>query len=196
MGSTVITDERRAEINDINYLYKCTKCNIFKPNSEYAKDNKRAKGRGRGYVTQCKKCRLHYASNQLSKENKKISRHRYNEKHRLSVIFHSSKGNAKKKKIDHSISIEHLKELWEIQKGLCYYTNKPMLKNLENVENNYDSVSVDRIDSSKGYIVGNVVLCRWVINRMKNDLSNLHFLDIISDIHKNFNIKCQQEESL
>jgi hypothetical protein len=186
MASNIITDERRAEINDVNYLYKCTKCNVLKPNSEYAKDNK--KGRGRGYVTQCKKCRASYKKNELSEESKKISRKKQNKKHRLSVIFNSSKGNAKKRQIEHSISIDYLEELWNSQNGLCYYTKKPMLKDLQNIESNYDSVSIDRIDSSLGYVEGNVVLCRWVINRMKNDLSNSYFLETISEIYKNFNL--------
>jgi len=63
-----------------------------------------------------------------------------------------------------------------------------MLKSLENIKDNHDSVSIDRIDSSKGYIIGNIVLCRWVINRMKNDLSNSYFLETISEIYKNFKL--------
>jgi len=188
MASNIITDEKYTEINDISYLYKCTKCNIFKPNSEYSRDNTRAKGRDRAYVTQCKKCRALYMKDELSKENKKVSRKKQNKKHRLSVIFNSSKGNAKKKGIEHSISLNYLEELWNNQNGLCYYTNKPMLKSLENIKDNHDSVSIDRIDSSKGYIIGNIVLCRWVINRMKNDLSNSYFLETISEIYKNFKL--------
>lgn len=32
-----------------------------------------------------------------------------------------------------------------------------------------NSVSFDRIDSSKGYVTGNVIVCSWRANRIKND---------------------------
>jgi hypothetical protein len=32
-----------------------------------------------------------------------------------------------------------------------------------------NSVSFDRIDSSKGYVKGNVIICSWRANRIKND---------------------------
>ena len=42
-----------------------------------------------------------------------------------------------------------------------------------------DSVSLDRLDSSKGYIPGNVVLCRAIVNIMKSDLSEAEFSQTI-----------------
>ena len=124
---------------------------------------------------------------QKSKENRKVTRSNQLKKHRLNVIFHSSRWNAKKRKLEHTISIEYLEKLWNDQQGLCYYTNQKMLKDLRNTDNNNDSISLDRIDSSKGYIEGNVVLCRWIINRMKNDIPHDTFLNIVSEINKNFN---------
>ncbi len=37
---------------------------------------------------------------------------------------------------------------------------------------NLKTISIDRIDSSKGYVRGNVQLVCWVVNQMKNDLTN------------------------
>jgi len=184
MASNVISDKRHKEINDPFYLYTCTKCGIAKPNLEYSRN--KDKGRGRCYVTQCKKCRVLYSQTEKSKENRKVTRVTQTKKHRLNIIFHSSIGNAKKRGLEHSISIDYLEKLWNNQKGLCYYTNKEMLRNLTNSDNNNDSISIDRVDSSKGYIEGNIVLCRWIVNRMKNDISHDEFLTIISDINKNF----------
>ena len=184
MSSNVISDERSNEINSPNYLYECKKCNKLKPNFEYSKDN--PKGKGRGYVTQCKKCRVIHSQTEKSKEYRKITRINQSKKHRLNIIFHSSIGNAKKRGLEHSISIDYLEKLWNNQKGLCYYTNREMLKDLTESDSNDNSVSIDRVDSSKGYTEGNVVLCRWIVNRMKNDISHSDFLTIISDINKNF----------
>ena len=56
--------------------------------------------------------------------------------------------------------------MWNDQDGRCAYTG---------VQMKYDgagspeSVSLDRVDSSKGYTKDNVVLCGVLINRMKND---------------------------
>lgn len=36
-------------------------------------------------------------------------------------------------------------------------------------EKNPNSPSIDRIDSSKGYIVGNIMICSWRANFLKND---------------------------
>lgn len=41
-------------VNDINYLHKCTKCNIEKPNSEYTRKN--TDSRKRKYKSSCKEC--------------------------------------------------------------------------------------------------------------------------------------------
>lgn len=184
MASNVISEERSREINNPNYLYKCKCCGEIKPNHEYSKNKK--KGKGRAYVTQCKKCRVLHSQTEKSKQYRKLTRVKQTKKHRLNIIFHSSLGNSKRRGIEHSISIEYLEELWIKQKGLCYYTNKPMLRDLTNTENNNDSVSIDRVDSKKGYIEGNIVLCKWIINRMKNDISHDDFINIVSDINENF----------
>ena len=35
-------------------------------------------------------------------------------------------------------------------------------------------LSVDRIDSSKGYTQDNIVLCTWIVNKMKNNTMWFH----------------------
>ena len=187
MGCNIVTDERYFEINDPEYIYVCTKCKVPKPNKEYSKDKSQAKGKGRGYVTQCKQCRNSYSSSEKVLRSKREKAPFLRKKHRISSIYWSSVTNARNRGLEHSITREYLNELFEIQKGLCYYTNQPMLKDITETENNDDSVSIDRFDSSKGYIKGNIVLCKWIVNRMKNDLDFNQFLNIISQINNNFN---------
>ena len=190
MASNQITLERSIEINSLDYLYKCTKCNEVKPNSEYSPSlNKRVNSSlGRAFVSECKSCRRKYNNSRKVLDRKKELAPIQRNKHRLNVIFWSSKQNAKKRNLEHSIDLEYIKELFKIQEGLCYYTGKEMFIDTREKENNEDSVSLDRFDSSKGYIKGNIVLCRWVVNRMKNDINFKDFLQIVSEINKKHNI--------
>lgn len=64
--------------------------------------------------------------------------------------------------------------LWEKQKGVCPYTGIK-LKLAEYKANHNDPIytaSLDRIDSNKGYIKGNVQFISTAINYMKNNMSN------------------------
>lgn len=79
-----------------------------------------------------------------------------------SMFFSRKKQNAKNKKWD--FSIEYHDIVWN---DVC-----PILGikiNWENEIRGEDSPSLDRIDSSKGYIPGNVAICSWRANRIKND---------------------------
>lgn len=71
-----------------------------------------------------------------------------------------------------TITLPELLEIYKSQNGVCFYTHKPMV--FHNKDD--DSLSIDRLDSSKGYTKDNVVLCRWIINRVKNDLSKEDFI--------------------
>ena len=190
MASTKITLERSIEINDINFMYACTKCKILKPNSDfvYSKDNRNTKGRS--YTTSCKSCRNLYSKKLRENPTESFikSKKEQSKKNKLNTVFLSSKGNAKKRGLEHNITKDYIEELYSLQNGLCYYTDKLMHIDLRDKNNNKDCVSIDRIDSDKGYIFGNLVLCRWQVNRMKNDLSNIDFLQIISEINKKHNI--------
>ena len=85
----------------------------------------------------------------------------------LNLLYGSIRQGAKRRNLEFEISIEFIYELWKKQKGLCFYTNIPM----KYIAFNKDpfQVSIDRIDSSKGYTIDNVVLCCQAINYLKND---------------------------
>lgn len=89
-----------------------------------------------------------------------------------------------KKGWENNLDMIYLEELLNKQGNKCYYTNK----NFGNDE--FNSPSIDRIDSSKGYIKGNVVICRAGINIMKNDLDLDSFKKEVCNIYENLdNIK-------
>jgi hypothetical protein len=190
MANNNVSLERSLEINSPDYLHRCTKCGILKPNTEYSPspNNRVINSRGRNFVTSCKSCRNTYSSSKEVLERKRLAAPISRQKNRINVIFWSSVTNAKKRNLEHTISILDLKALFEDQLGLCYYTGKPMLRDIRDISSNDDSVSIDRVDSSKGYTKENIVLCRWVINRMKNDIPFDIFLKLISEINTKFNM--------
>jgi hypothetical protein len=68
------------------------------------------------------------------------------------------------RKLEFNLSFESVKTL--LRFSTCYYTGRKF-----DVEGPY-SRSIDRIDSSKGYIEGNVVSCTIDINGKKSNLSD------------------------
>lgn len=71
------------------------------------------------------------------------------------------------------ITLYDLKDQWEKQFGICPYTGW-QLKTIQLASQSYrstktpDTASVDRIDSSKGYIVGNIQFVSYMANVAKN----------------------------
>lgn len=86
----------------------------------------------------------------------------------------SSKERAKKIKKEFSLTEEDFLELYVKQNGRCYYTNE----SLGLLRGSEDALSIDRIDSSKGYSKENCVLCLYRINLMKNDMQMEHFVKL------------------
>jgi hypothetical protein len=70
---------------------------------------------------------------------------------------------ARKKKMAFSIGFKDVEEM----PFVCYYTGIPLTTDA----NQYNTVSLDRMDSTKGYVKGNVALCCEIVNRMKQELS-------------------------
>lgn len=79
------------------------------------------------------------------------------------------------------ITQERAAELFEQQEGLCALSGEKLVLDAPRGE---ITASLDRIDSSKDYEVGNVQWIHKIINKMKNDLSESEFLDWIEKIHQ------------
>lgn len=74
-----------------------------------------------------------------------------------------------------TLTLEDLQEQWELQQGVCPYTKlKLTLPEDGNVATLDVSIraSLDRIDSSKPYEVGNIQFISTPINYMKNSMSD------------------------
>jgi rubredoxin len=67
------------------------------------------------------------------------------------------------------ITIDDLKELWDKQKGICPYTGWELILPKWKIRKSPKVASLDRIDSSKGYIVGNIQYVSVMVNYAKHD---------------------------
>ena len=72
--------------------------------------------------------------------------------------------------IPFDLTYEYLTEEYTKQEGKCFYTGVVLETSLGS-GNSRNQLSFDRIDPSKGYIVGNVVLCTFKINSIKQDIT-------------------------
>lgn len=75
------------------------------------------------------------------------------------------------------ITIEYAWDLYLFQNKTCALSGLPISFPKTHLERKYSTASLDRIDSQKGYIVGNVQWVHKVINKMKTNLKQDVFVD-------------------
>ena len=81
-----------------------------------------------------------------------------------------------------NLTPEYLKEVWDKQNGICPYTQIKMKLEKEGELNKPHSASVDRIDSSKGYEVGNVEFVCYFVNLGKSNFSKSEVSKFLKEI--------------
>ena len=106
--------------------------------------------------------------------------------------------SAKTREIEFLLDLPYLKELWERQGGICPYTGIKM-KVSPNTKNRIfspDWASLDRIDSDKGYIKGNVQFVCMFINFGKNKFSDKTVKQFIQDIREPKAVDAEKKQSI
>lgn len=93
------------------------------------------------------------------------------------VICNKHKCRCKKRKIEFTITPQDVKDCWIKQDGKCVYSKRPLAlpANFLKIFDS-DIPSIDRIDSSKGYVPGNIQLTTKTINFMKQTMSHDEFI--------------------
>lgn len=82
-------------------------------------------------------------------------------------LYNRLKSSAKKRGIDFDLTLSDLNNLtFPIT---CPILGIPLALNNVQSDNSY---SIDRIDSSKGYTIDNIIVISWKANRLKNNASN------------------------
>ena len=146
----------------------CTKCKAVKPIASFSKNKSNASG----YNHWCRECRLGY-NYRLIHGNREQAEHR-----QLTYMLHNSKRRATQRGLEHNITLDYLRTLvrdycpylgvqlnWESQAGSDKQVNARA-----------NSPSLDRIDSSKGYVEGNVVIASFRANTIKNNANERELL--------------------
>ena len=146
---------------------QCTHCGIAKPRSLFSRD----KHTRDGLRFDCKQC---VAKRHKSKRDK--NRLEYQFKYLLS----SSRERAKGKNLPHDIDIAYLRS---IATEYCPYQGVKLRWANESTDVEFgapspNSPSIDRIDSSKGYVRGNVVIVSHRANSMKRDATEHELIEL------------------
>jgi len=84
-----------------------------------------------------------------------------------------------------NLDLQYIKDLFEKQKGICVYS-KVILEHPSYRESNnhINTASLDRIESSKGYVKGNVQFISIAMNHMKSNMTHKKTLELIDIIKK------------
>ena len=139
----------------------CPKCGEVKPLSEFVRDARKNFGRG----SHCHACRkkIHLAYRQSCVEKDLVQ-------WKLRMLVADSKNRAKKAGVDHDIDVNYL---LEILLEYCPYLGTKFhweaKTNCGNRGAHPHSPSIDRIDSSKGYVKGNVAIVSHRANAIKHN---------------------------
>jgi hypothetical protein len=150
-------------------LLICSTCKVPKPENEFGPD-KRNKHR-------------HYKNNMCNACNKISSNRRikilydrddlvFYLRRLFNGISYRCRNNPKYKKLGFDLIREDLIDLYNKQEGKCAISGIQMTHYIgKNQGYHHNNVSVDRIDSTKGYIKENIQLVCTTVNLMKSNMS-------------------------
>lgn len=98
------------------------------------------------------------------------------------TYFSKLKKNAEKRSLSFNLTMEELWSLYVNQKQRCALTDKPI--NLSWSTKESQTASLDRIDSSKEYVIENVQWVHKDINKMKNNFNQNYFVEMCKLVYK------------
>lgn len=170
---------QRSEGKNVPLTKTCISCAENKSVSDFYTNGFLVNG-DRKYNGWCKVCRLektkvkYNAPNEWGMPSIRYTRSRTP---RACLSYLLSKARQRNKAV--LITLDFLEALWVDQAGLCALSGKPMSHRVGDT----NIMSIDRIDSSMGYIDGNVQLVLKHINIAKHNLSTEDFYDICKDVY-------------
>lgn len=100
-------------------------------------------------------------------------------------IKRSAGGKGKRKPLRFDISIEYAWNQYLKQDKKCALTSLPLVMNFGRKHGEEHTASLDRIDSSKGYVEGNIQWVHKHVNLMKNTLDQDYFIGLCRKIAEN-----------
>ena len=117
----------------------------------------------------------------------------------INSLINACRNNAIERKMngrmscgEFSLTQDIIWEIYHSQHGKCIYSNKKLIFN----HNDMNKISIDRIDSSKGYTRENIQLVSKYVNWMKLDTREDEFLYLISSIFGNIKNNSKYDKEL
>jgi len=115
--------------------------------------------------------------------NYDISQHSSNRKDEYTP-FKSYLRRIKSRTKEIDIDLEYIKYIWEKQEGICPYSKIKLILCSDGINDPIYTASIDRIDSTKGYIKGNIQFVSTAINYMKHSMTHDETIELINIISK------------
>lgn len=130
------------------------------------------------------KSRYNQLQSEWNSTHKEYFKQKKREQRSKQPFFYTALMNAKRnccrKKIDFNIDEEHLEQIWNSQKGMCYWFNLPM----DRSKPRYHPLkpSLDKLIPSLGYVKGNVVWATTFANSGRSNTSVEEFKMFIEQL--------------
>lgn len=113
-----------------------------------------------------------------------ITKHSNNRKDEFTG-FRDLLRRVKQRNYEFDIDLEYLKELWERQ-NICVYTGvKLSLPKINGCNDKLKTASIDRVDSSQGYVKGNIQYISIAANLAKNSMTHEEMISFCEIIYLN-----------
>lgn len=168
-----------------NKTIVCTRCKKRKANKYFGvrrfKTNKLIdypEGFYLGYRSRCKSCEV---ASTRDRQNAAEYKRKFRDSHRYDIKSHIqervSNWRNKELGITSDLTVSYLLQLYNNQNGKCFYTGDPMVFGARKGKALPNSLSLDRLDPNKGYTIGNVVWCTYLVNTMKQQMTEGQFYD-------------------
>jgi dUTP pyrophosphatase len=165
----------------------CNKCTSWLCLNQFNKN----KARYDGLSSLCITCVLSRPS-AIRSNNKKAINRKTSLEAWLNNRLRIKKNDSKRSGIACDISIDYLKKQWLAQDGKCYYLHIPLNIGGKNLR----TITLERLDSSVGYIEGNVVFASRFANYAKNAAPIDEFYEVLNGIVQTFTSEIPRIEFL
>jgi hypothetical protein len=138
----------------------------------------------------CQACEAKAAREYMSanKDKRVEAKRRHREKYHGTIKYHVQEKISTWRKasvISSDLTVDYLITLYNEQGGYCHYSKEKMIFGWVDGKVHPNSLSLDKLDPAKGYVQGNVVWCTYLINTMKQNMTEAEFYVLLSKILSN-----------
>ena len=165
-------------------MKRCPRCESIKSIDCFCRNRSSKDGRGT-YCGECQRSmsQIHRDANrELYRLRSEVARKK---KSWVENLIRGSKSSAKARGLLHEINNEDLIHLWDEQGGKCYWLGLKLGD--ETLPNRHPlKPSLDRLDTAKGYIKGNVVISSTFANLGRSNTPPDVFFSFVESMRNNF----------